>query len=170
MTYDVIAAGIPTYFDLTFFVQLILFGVFFYLLNVLFYQPASRIFRERSERIEAGVRAADESRRRAEETGREVQRQLDEARAEAQRLIAAAGRDAGARRQTLMTQAQQQADALIAQAQEEIRAERLAAVDQLRREAAALAILVASRVAGRSLDSMANRAVAEQAVAAESGV
>ncbi|MCA1599114.1 MAG: F0F1 ATP synthase subunit B [Chloroflexi bacterium] len=165
-----IAATIPIYLDLTIIVQVILFLLFLALLNVVFYQPLAKIFRERDARVEAGQRAAEESRRLSEETQREVRSQLDAARVEAQGVIGAATKDAAAQRQALMEQAQAQANTLIEQARQEIRSERDAVLDQLRRETSALAILVASRVAGRSLDNAANREVAESAVAAGSGI
>jgi len=158
-----------THIDLTLPVELILFAIFFALLNVLFYRPASAVFRQRNQQIEAGQRAAEEAQRRAEETAREVQRQLDAARVEAQGLIAAANKDAGAQRQRLMDEARQQADALAQQAREGIQEERRAAVELVRREAAPLAILVASKVTEQPLDTQANRELADRAVAEAGG-
>ena len=150
--------------DATLPIEVALFLLFLWVLNRLFYQPVSAIARERVERIEAGLRAAEESQRRAEETQREVQRRLDEARAEARTIIASAGKDAEAERQSLMAQAREQAEALLQQARVEIQRERQAAVDRLRREVGALAVLAASRVVGNSLDTAANRARADKVI------
>lgn len=156
--------------DLTLPVEVILFLLFLWILNRIFYQPLSALLRQRAERIEAGLRAAEESQRRAEETRQEVQRRLDQARAEAQGLIAAAHKEMEARRREMVEAAKTEANALLDQARAEIQSERDAAVGQLRQETAALAILVASKAVGRPLDTAANRAVAERSVAAESGV
>lgn len=157
------------HFDLTLIVQVILFLAFLAILNRVFYRPIAALTLQRAERIEAGQRAAEESRRRAEETQREVQRQLDAARAEAQRMIAAVNKDVAAQRQTLMDQAKEQADAMVGQARDEIRSERQAAIEDLRREAIPLAMLVASKVVGRKFDNAADRDIAGKAVAAASG-
>lgn len=151
--------------DATAIVEVVSFLVFLWLLNVILYQPLLAVFRQRSGRVEAGLRAAEESNRRAEETRREVERRLNQARVEAQGAIAAATKEAGAQRQTLLAQARAQGEALTQQAQEEIRRERAAAVETLQREIVPLAVLAASRVAGRSLDNESARATAERAVA-----
>ena len=151
--------------DATLPIEVATFLVFFWVLKWLFYQPVAAIARERAERIEAGLRAAEESQRRAEETQREVQRQLDAARAEARTIIAAAGKDAEAERQTLLAQARDEAETHLQQARGEIQHERQAAVDRLRREAGSLAVLAASRVVGGSLDTPANRERADRVIA-----
>ena len=151
--------------DVTAIVEVVSFGVFLWLLNLVLYQPMSALFRQRNAQVEAGLLAAEKSRQHAEETQREVQRRLDAARAEAQSIIAAAAKEAAAQRQALMAQARGQAETLTQQAQAEIQRERQAAVEALRREVVPLAVLVAGRVVGASLDDPANRAVAERAVA-----
>jgi F-type H+-transporting ATPase subunit b len=151
--------------DLTAVTEVVSFLVFLWLLNLILYQPLMAIFRQRSERVDAGLRAAEESNRRADETRQEVERRLNAARVEAQSIIAAATRDAATQRQSLLEQARAQGESLVQQAQEEIRQERAVAVEALRREAVPLAILAASRVVGSSLDSEANRAVADRAIA-----
>ncbi len=158
------------YFDLTLVIQVVLFLLFLAILNAVFYQPVAAVFRQRSERIEAGQRASEESERRAQETQREVQRQLGATRAEAQARIAAVNREVGAQRQTLLAQAKGNADVIIGQAQEEIRYERQSAVEGLRRESVELAVLVAGKVVGRPLDTPENRRVADATIAEASGV
>jgi F-type H+-transporting ATPase subunit b len=151
--------------DATLPIEVATFLLFFWLLKRLFYQPVADIARQRAERIEAGLRAAEESQRRAEETQRAVQRQLDAARAEARTIIAAAGKDAEAERQALMARAREEAETLLQQARVEIQHERQAAVDRLRREAGALALLAATRVVGNALDTAANRERADKVIA-----
>ncbi len=164
-----IAASI-IHLDATLIIEVILFVIFLALLNRLFYQPLSTVIQQRAEHVEGGLRADEESQRRAEETRQEVQRQIDQARAEAQGLMAAVTKDVAAQRQALMAQAKDEADAQVRQAQEAIRRERQAAIDELRREAGQLAILAASKVIGVSLDTAANRELADRAVADVGGL
>ncbi|HZS92999.1 MAG TPA: F0F1 ATP synthase subunit B [Chloroflexota bacterium] len=155
----------PVHIDFTLIVQVASFLIFFALLRSILYRPLAAVFQERAKRIEQGLRAAEEAQRRAEETQREVKRRLDQARQEAQAQIAAAVREVGAQRQEMMARAKAEADAVLAEAQAEIQRERQAAVEALRREVVPLAILAASRVAGRSLDTPAARDLADRAVA-----
>jgi F-type H+-transporting ATPase subunit b len=160
----------PIHIDFTLIVQVVNFLVFFALLRIILYRPLMAVFQERAKRIEQGLRAAEEAQRRAEETQREVQRRLEQARLEAQSMIAAAAKEVAAQRQILMAQARTEADALLAEAQAAIQRERQAAVEALRREVVPLAILAASRVAGRPLDTPAARELAARAVAEADGV
>jgi len=164
-----IAASI-IHLDATLIIEVILFVIFLALLNRLFYQPLSTVIQQRAEHVEEGLRADEESQRRAEETRQEVRRQIEQARAEAQGLMAAVTKDVAAQRQALMAQAKDEADAQVRQAQEAIRHERQAAIDELRRESGQLAILAASKVIGVSLDTAANRELADRAVADVGGL
>jgi len=155
--------------DLTFIVELLLFGGFFFLLNRVFYGPFLAVSRQRATQIDAGVRAAEESQRRAEETARLVQLQLDGARAEAQGIIAAANKTAATHRQTLLEEAKAETDVVLEKARGEIRAERVAAVEQVRAEVAPLAVLIAARVTDGALDTQDNHQKAERIVAAQGG-
>ena len=136
-------------------------------LNRMFYQPFLAVSRQRTARIEAGVQAAEESQRRAEETARQVRLQLDGARAEAQGLIAASARDAATHRQHLLAEAKGEADALVESARGDIRSERDAAVQQVRAEVAPLAALIAARVTDGALDPAATRQAAESIMATQ---
>jgi F-type H+-transporting ATPase subunit b len=153
-----------THLDLTLIIQVILFVAFLAVLNRLFYKPMATVLQTRAGRVEAGLRAAEESQRQTEEAQREVQRQLEEARAQARGIIAAAGKAAEEQRQALLAQARTEADALIAHARTEIQRERQAAVADLQRQVSQIAILAASKVVGKPLDSAAHRALAERTV------
>lgn len=155
--------------DTTLIIQVILFAIFLALLNRVFYRPFAAIIQQRNARVEAGLQADEESQRRAEETRKEIERQLEQARAEAQGLFAAVSKDVAAQRQTLMAQAKDEADAQVRQAQETIRRERQAAIDDLRHEAGQIAILAASKVVGTSLDTPANRDLADRTINEVSG-
>jgi F-type H+-transporting ATPase subunit b len=144
--------------------QIIAFLVLFWLLSRLFGKRVSAMLRQRADRIEAGLRAAEENQRRAEQMHHETQRQLDEARAERQSIIAAAHKAAEAQRQALIAQARGEADALVQRTQAAIQRERQAAVDELRREAGRLAVVAARRLIRDALDARTSRELADKAI------
>ena len=150
--------------DWTLITQIITFLVFLWLLSRLFGQRVSAMLRQRADRIEAGLRAAEENQRRAEQMHHETQRQLDEARAERQSIVAAAHKAAEAQRQALIAQARDEADALVQRTQAAIQRERQAAVDELRREAGRLAVVAARRLIGEALDARTSRELADKAI------
>jgi F-type H+-transporting ATPase subunit b len=150
--------------DWTLITQIITFLVFLWLLSRLFGQRVSALLRQRADRIEAGLRAAEENQRRAEQMHHETQRQLDEARAERQSIVAAAHKAAEAQRQALIAQARGEADALVQRTQAAIQRERQAAVDELRREAGRLAVVAARRLISDALDARTSRELADKAI------
>ena len=150
--------------DWTLITQIIAFIAFLWFLNRVFGKSIAALLRQRADRIEAGLRAAEENQRRAEHMQHETQRQLDAARAEAQNILAAAGKAAEAQRQTLNAQARGEADALVQRTQAEIQRERQAAVDELRREAGRLAVVAASRLIRDALDARTSRELADKAI------
>jgi F-type H+-transporting ATPase subunit b len=104
---------------------------------------ANQVLKERSESIEGKLEHAERERQRAEELLREYRARLAsaEARANAERL-----------RRDLMAKAEQEADRAINQGREAIRGERDRAVRELRTEVGSLAVELATRVIGDSLD------------------
>jgi F-type H+-transporting ATPase subunit b len=151
--------------DLALILEIATFVVCLWLLYRWSATPITRALRQRAERIAEGQRAAEESLRRAEDTQRVVQQQLSMARAEAQDIIASATKAAEAQRQALIAQARGEAEALVQRTQAESQRERQAAVDELRREAGRLAVFVASRLIGHSLDVEARRELVDNAIA-----
>ncbi len=151
--------------DPTLIVQIITFIGFLWLLYRLFGQTIATVLRKRADAITNGLRAAEENQQREQELQREAQQQLDQARAEAQSIVASAKRAAESQRQALIAQADNDARALVQRARTEIERERQAALDELRREAARLAILAAGRVISASLDERKSRDLADRAIA-----
>jgi len=149
----------------TIIVQIITFLVFLYLLYRLTWRQLRNVMRNRSQRIETNLSTAEENIRRAQETQRETDGLLAQARTESQAIITQANRAAEAQRQALMEQASRDAENLVQRARDAIGRERQAAVDELRREAALGAVNAARRVLDRSLDANVNRELADQTIA-----
>ena len=146
-------------------IEWVTFIVFLYILWRLVNKPVTNMLRQRSERIESRLVAAEESQSRASEMQQEAQRQLEQAHAEAQHIAASASKAAEAQRQTLVAQAEQDAAAVVTRARAEIERERQAAVDELRREASRLAVTVAEAVVSSGLDEAATRDLTDRAIA-----
>jgi F-type H+-transporting ATPase subunit b len=135
------------------------------LLGILFffaYKPLLRVMDQRAERIRESLAAADRAREEAATSQAEVQKQLNEARREGQRLLDQA-RDAAERyRGEEMARARQEAEAFIARARADIQRERDAAIQEVRSHFGDLAITAAERVIRRSLDRQAHQELVAQ--------
>jgi F-type H+-transporting ATPase subunit b len=128
------------------------FAVLFYLLWRIALPRANQTLEERTRNIEGKLEQAERERQEAEELLRKYRQQLASAEDEAQRIIDEARTNADRLRRDLMAKAEQEANRVIEQGREAIRGERDRAVRQLRTEVGSLAVELATRVIGDSLD------------------
>ena len=142
------------------FPSLIVFVVnFLLLLAILYlfaYKPILRVMDRRADRIRESLEAADRAREEATRSQVNTQTQLNEARAQGQRLIDQAREMAERYREEERTRTQQEGEAFLARAREDIQRERDAALQEVRSHFAELAISAAEKVIERSLDRNAH--------------
>ena len=107
---------------------------------------------QRAELIEGNIEKAKTERAEAERLLHEYRDQLNSARDEADRIIREARETADRLKKELQEKAKEESDRITESARVEIRAERDRAARDLRREVGVLAVQVAERVVGGSLD------------------
>ena len=95
-----------------------------------------------------------------------IRDQLARARDEARAIVEEASNVAGRLREQALIDTEATVGLMLAHGREEIARERELAVSELRREVATLAILAASQVVGRNLDSADSRRLVDQAIEA----
>ena len=130
--------------------------VFAVLYKVLF-PRIQQTLAERTEAIEGGIQKADEAQKEAEQTLEQYKAQLAEARHEASRLRQDAQEQGAHIIADLRAQGEAERQRLVAAAHEQIEAARVQAIQALRAEVGALAIELASRGVGESLDEDARQ-------------
>ncbi len=145
--------------------QLVNFGLLLLLFSVLLYKPLLKVLDERKKRIQEGLEASEEAKRRLAETEQEVARELERARQEGQALIAQAQQISARIQEEARQSARAEAEQLLERARAEIQLERDGAIAQLRREFADLTITAAERVIRRSLDREAHRQLIQEVLA-----
>ncbi len=133
-------------------VGIIAFVVLFLVLRRVALPRANQVLEERTENIEGKLEHAERERQQAEELLRQYRQRLATAEEEAQRIIDESRANAERLRRDLMAKAEQEADRVINQGREAIRGERDRAVRELRTEVGSLAVELATRVVGDSLD------------------
>ena len=142
--------------------QIIGFLVLFGILYAVLYKPVLRMMDQRSARIKESLDTAERVRQEAASSQEEMEKRMEEARAEGQTLITRAREMAERYREEEMTRARNEIRAERDRAQADIQRERDSAVEELRREFTGLAISAAERVIQRSLDTEAHRGIIEQ--------
>jgi len=142
--------------------QLVNFTLLLIIFRLLLYKPLLNVLDQRKQRIEEGLQASDEAKRRLTETEQETGKEMDRARQEGQQLIVQAQQAANRLREEEAQRARVEAEQLIERARGEIAIERDAAIAELRREFAGLAVAAAERVIKKELDAGTHRQLIEQ--------
>jgi F-type H+-transporting ATPase subunit b len=114
------------------------------------------LLEERREKIQGEMERAEASRLAADEELARYKEQLAGARDEGNRIIEEAKQTALQLQADLQTRAEQESQAIVARAQEEIRAERDRVFQELRTQVGQIAVELAGKVVGESLDTSAH--------------
>jgi len=107
---------------------------------------------ERREKIQGDLEGAEQARQEAEGQLSDYKAQLVGAREEANRIIEEARKTADQLRRDIQAKAEEEAQATVNRAQEEIRAERDRVFQELKAQVGDIAVELAGRVVGQSLD------------------
>ena len=140
------------------------FLVILYLLRRYLWGPILTVLANRAEKIREGLAMAEAARAEREKMKAEVERLLADARREAQAISERTTKAAEAAAADIRTQAKAEADRIRERGREEAKQLHDQALAQLRSELANMVVLAASRVLGRELDADKHRALIEQSL------
>lgn len=121
-----------------------------------------QVLDERRTKIQGEMERAEEERGEADKLLEQYRQQLAGARDEANRIIEESRSTADALRRDLQQKAEEQAEGILSRAQEEIRAERDRAFEELRAQVGAIAVELAERVVGQSLDEKTHQRLIDE--------
>jgi F-type H+-transporting ATPase subunit b len=133
------------------------FLVVLFFLGKILIPRIQKALEERTDAIEGGIKRAEEAQAEAQRTLEQYQTQLAEARQEAARIREEAREQGAQIIAELRDQAQAEAQRLVDQAHTQIDADRQLAFTQLRTEIGELAVQLAGRIVGESLEDEARR-------------
>jgi F-type H+-transporting ATPase subunit b len=141
------------------------FVVFLVLLWTFALKPVSKMLADRQERIEQGLKDAEQARRDRENAESERVNTLTEARREANDILARAQKVAQETRDADIAATKDELDRLRVRATAEIEAEKTRAIADVRGEVADLALLAAGRVVGETMSDERQRRLVEEFLA-----
>jgi F-type H+-transporting ATPase subunit b len=137
--------------------QIVNFLILFLLLRAVAYKPLMNMMRQRRERIEQGLDEARRAREALENAEADAQRLLTEKQAEAQRLVNEATSKAEEAARQTREEAREQAASILEQAKAEAEAERNRILGDVRGQIVDLSIAAAHRLIGDGLDPARQR-------------
>lgn len=145
--------------------QLIAFVMLVWLLKRYAYKPITGMLDQRAERIRLSMDQADRIERQLAETEQRNVEVLNEARREAQSIVARARELGEAQIAQARAAAQEAGQQQLEQSLAQLRAEEQRVTGELRRQAADLVILAASRVVRQELDPAKHARLIEETLA-----
>ena len=148
-------------------VGLVAFGLLYLLLRRMVFPQFEKIYAERTEKIEGGLKRAEEAQEQANDLKRQYEEQLAGLRAEAARIRDDARAEGQQIKAELRAQAEEEAARIRQRGEEQLAAAREQAVRQLRSEVGGLSVQLAERLIGESLADDARRSATVDAFLAE---
>jgi F-type H+-transporting ATPase subunit b len=141
------------------------FILFFVLIWSFAFKPVSKMLADRKDRIEQGLKDAEQARRDRESAESERVAALAEARREANDILVRAQKVSQETRDADIAATREELERLRVRAAADIEAEKQRAIGELRSEVADLALLAAGRVVGESLDGERQRRLVQEFLA-----
>jgi F-type H+-transporting ATPase subunit b len=136
--------------NLTLPVMMVLFLVFAWLMNLVFFRPVTRILQERQDYIRKQAEQAQAAVQKVNDLQADYDTRLKAAHTQAQEAIAVAVREAEIKRQALLESVKNDVDKQVSEARSSIQAERAAAVASLQSEVGQFTELIKRKVTGGS--------------------
>jgi F-type H+-transporting ATPase subunit b len=138
-------------------VGLVVFIIVFAILAKVLMPRISKTLAERTDLIEGGLNRADEAQAEAKRVLDEYKAQLAEARHEASRMREEAKEQGSQIKAELRAQGEAERQRIVEAAHAQIDADRLQAINALRAEVGTMAVELASRIVGESLEDEARQ-------------
>lgn len=143
--------------------------ILFILLKIFLFKPINKIMDERTRSIQEDIDYAKKSREEAEALKQEYAEDINEAKAEAQKIIMKAHEDAEAEKAVILQKSQEEADQLVSDANKAIESKRKRVLAQAQTQIADLAIEAASKIIGENVDDEKNRRLVDEFLSEEEG-
>lgn len=145
-------------------VAIVQFLILFFLLQRFLWGPIQKTLRARADRIREGLEAAEAAKRDRTQMKAEIEKLLTEARREAAAIAERATKAAELAAADIRAEAKTEADRLRERARAEADQLHQQALAQLRSEVASMAVLAASKILGKEVDANAHRALIERSL------
>lgn len=129
------------------------------LLRIFLFKPVRKMMDARQQTISDGLAAAEQAKQQAANAGEEIRAQIEQARGEAEAIIASARVAGDDLKKQLLEEARVEARGITENARQALAKEREDAITALRKEAAALAVNAAGRILAEELNEAQQQAL-----------
>ena len=140
------------------------FAIVFFVLYKFAYGPVLKMLKERTKKIEKGLRDAEESQKKLTEMSEKEREVLVKARKDAQEIIKKAEDQAIKNKEGIIAEANKQAEVLIKKAQLGIEEEKNKVMSEVKNEIAGLVMLATEKIIGEKVSSESDKRIIEEII------
>ncbi len=144
--------------------QIVNFLILLWLLNRFLYKPILKLFKDRSSKIEDGIKTAENLKKQAAEAEERHKQYLDEARKEAHRIIEQATKLGDEEKKKIIEMANEEARKIVDKTMQEINAEKQNIMSEIKKEVGEMVVALSSSMIKKKLDETSQRALIEEAI------
>jgi len=148
-------------FSVTLIITVINIAILFFILKALLFKPVTKFMDDRAKRVQDSIDQSEKDKAEAKALLTRYEAQLETADTEADGIIRKAREQARIEAERIIADSRVSAGTVLANAQKQIENEHQAAVAKFRKEAASLVVEAAGRLLGREIKSEDSRQYAE---------
>ena len=144
--------------------QLVNFTILLVLLRLFLYKPILKILEERKKKVAKSLKDAEEIEKRLARTQVEQEKLLDKARTAANKLITEAKTEARELSEKTLAEAKTSVEEMVVKNGQRLKIEREALMTEVKSEISVLVTAAAAKVAGKTIDEMANKKLVDETI------
>ncbi len=144
--------------------QIINFLILLWILNRFLYKPILRLFKERSSKIEDGIKTAENLKKQAAEAEQKHKEYLEEAKKEAHRIIEQATKLGDEEKKKIIEIANEEARRIVDRTMQEIATEKQNIMADIKKEVGEMVVELSTSMIKKKLDEKSQRALIEEAI------
>jgi len=144
--------------------QIVNFAIVLFVLYKFAYGPLLKVMTDRTEKIEKGLKDAEEANRKLEETEVKEKKVLGEARKEAQSIIDSAEKTALKNKEEFLDEAKKKSEEIAANTQRQLEEEKKKMLSEVKSEIADLVIAATGKVIDEKLDRKGDEEIIKKAI------
>lgn len=144
--------------------QIINFLILLWVLHKFAYGPVVKMLEERTEKIEKGLKNAQDAQKKLEEIAEKEKDVLVEARRQAQEIIKKSEATAVAQAQEIISVSKEQSQKMLETAQKQIDQEKAKILAEVKSEVAALVMMATEKIIDEKLDSVKDGELIKEAI------
>jgi F-type H+-transporting ATPase subunit b len=144
--------------------QLVNFGVLLFVLYKFAYNPILKMLDERKDKIEEGIKNAEDAKAKLARIEMQEKEVLADARKEAQKIIASAEDVAKKNKEDILEEAKKQSKEILEKAEKSIEQEKNKMMEDAKKELSELVSLATEKVVGEKVDEKKDKEIIESVI------